>query len=74
MKDKIIEILESTLPDVDFAAEQNLVDDEILGSLDMVAIVTQLISEFGVELSVDDLLPENFNSADAIVRLVESKK
>lgn len=74
MKDKIIEILESTLPDVDFAAEQHLVDDEILGSLDMVAIVTQLISEFGVELSVDDLLPENFNSADAIVRLVESKK
>jgi D-alanine--poly(phosphoribitol) ligase subunit 2 len=74
MKDKIIEILESTLPGVDFAVEQNLIDDEIIGSLDMVAIVTQLISEFGVELSVDDLLPENFNSADAIVRLVESKQ
>lgn len=74
MKDKIIEILESTLPGVDFSAEQNLINDEIIGSLDMVAIVTQLISEFGVELSVDDLLPENFNSADAIVRLVESKR
>jgi len=74
MKEKILAILTDTIPGVDFETETDLIEDGIIGSLDMVSIVTQLISEFDVELSVDDLLPENFCSADAIAKLVESKQ
>lgn len=72
--EKLLKILEEACPGVDFAHETALVDDGILESLDIVTIVGEIMDEFDVELNVDDLLPENFNSAEAILALIESKR
>ena len=45
-----------------------------LDSLDIVAVVTELMEAFDVELGVDDLTPENFNSVEAIEELIESRQ
>ena len=74
MRDEILEILTDCCPDVDFEAETALIDDGLLESLDIVMIVTDLCHRFHVEINVDDLLPENFNSVDAIEELVRSKQ
>ena len=58
---------------MDFVNETALIDDGLLESLDIVMIVTEIMQEFGVELTVDDLLPENFNSVDALLALIESR-
>ena len=42
----------------------------MLDSLDIVAIVTDVNDEFDVEINVNDLLPENFNSAKALYELI----
>ena len=55
---------------VDFENETALIDDGLLESLDIVAIVGEFNEEFDVEISVEDLLPENFNSVDAMVELI----
>ena len=73
-KQKLIAILEDIVPGVDFEAENELIDDGILESLDIVSIVNEIMEQFDVEISVDDLLPENFNSADAILALIKSKQ
>ena len=73
-KNKLIAILEDIVPGVDFEAETDLIDDGILESLDIVSIVNEIMVQFDVEISVDDLLPENFNSADAILALIKSKQ
>ena len=69
--DELIQILNSVRPDVDFEMEDALIDDEILTSFDIIAIVSELNVQYGIEIQVDDLLPENFNSADSILELVE---
>lgn len=74
MREEILEILTDCCPDVDFEAETALIDDGLLESLDIVMIVTDLCHRFQVEINVDDLLPENFNSVDAIEELVRSKQ
>ena len=69
--DKLIEILKSIRPDVDFTMEDALIDDEILSSFDIIAMVSEINVEYGIEIQGDDLLPENFNSAEAILELIE---
>ena len=73
-KKKLLAILEDICPDVDFENEASLIDDGLIESLDIVAIVTEIMAEFDVEISVDDLLPENFNSAEAILAMIREKQ
>ena len=74
MRKQIIEILSEICPGVDFETETALIDDGLIDSLDIVAVVTELMEAFDVELGVDDLTPENFNSAEAIEDLIERKQ
>ncbi len=74
MREKLLEILTETVPGVDFETETALVDDEILESLDIVTIVSELNDAFDVEITVDDLVPENFNSLDAMLALLQARK
>ncbi len=69
--ENVMQILTENFPDIDFAAENALIDDGILTSLDIVMLVGELSNAFDIEITVDDLLPENFNSASAIAALVE---
>ena len=71
MREQIIEILTEIGPGVDFEQETSLIDDGLIDSLDIVAVVTDLMDTFDVQLGVDDLTPENFNSVDAICQLIE---
>ena len=74
MREQSIEILTEICPGVDFEQETSLIDDGLIDSLDIVAVVTELMEAFDVELGVDDLTPENFNSVEAIEELIESKQ
>ena len=70
MKEQVMKILEELRPDVDFEKETALIDDGVLDSFDIVSLVGELNDNFNIEINVDDLLPENFNSADAMAELV----
>ena len=74
MREKLLQILSETCPGVDFARETALIDDGILDSLDLVTLVTQMMDVFQVELDVEDLEPEQFNSVDAMLALIESRQ
>ena len=70
MKQEVLEILKGIRSDIDFENETKLIDDSLLESLDIVAIVSEFNEEFDVEISVEDLVPENFNTVDAMVELI----
>ncbi len=74
MKEKLIDLLSDTCPGIDFEKETALIDDGLLESLDIVAIVTEIMDAFDVVITVDDLLPENFNSVDAMLALIEQRR
>ena len=71
--EKLIDILKELRPDIDIEC-QTLVDDGILDSFDIVTLVSELIDTFDVEISVEEIIPDNFNSVEAINKLIEGKK
>ena len=70
MREEILEILKDVRSDIDYENEKAMIDDGLLESLDIVAIVGEFNDAFDVNISVDDLLPENFNSVDAMAELI----
>ena len=72
--EELMEILHEIRPDVDFAKETALIDDGILGSFDITALVNEIMDAYDVEISMADLEPDNFNSAEAIWDFVQSLK
>ena len=72
--EKLLEILKGVRPDVEFENETALIDDGILDSFDVVSIISELDDQFGVQVRITELDPENFNSVEAIWQLVQSLK
>ncbi len=68
--DRLLEILTEIRPDVDFANEDALVDAGLLDSFDIVSIISDLNDEYDINIRVEHLSPENFNSMKAIQQLV----
>ena len=69
--DELMEILEELRPDVDFENETALITDGILDSFDIVALVGELNDAFDIEIKPNNLVPDNFNSATAMMALIE---
>jgi len=67
----LMQILSNIKPDCDFETNQRLIDDGILDSFDIITLVGELSEQYDIEVGVENLLPENFNSAQAILALVQ---
>ena len=72
MKEQVLAILKAVRKDVDFEKETALIDDGILDSFDIISIVSDLNDAFDVDITADELEPENFNTLNAIIDLVKS--
>ena len=68
--DELMEILEEICPDVDFGEETSLADDKILSSFDILSIISEISDAFDITLTPAEIIPENFNSADAIWNMI----
>ena len=68
--EELLEILKEIRPDVDFENETKLIDDKKLDSFDIISIVSEINEAFEVDINVNDLLPENFNTVSAMYELI----
>lgn len=69
--DDVIEMLEDIQEDVDYEECTTLIDDGVLDSFDILAIVSAADDEFDVTIPAKDIIPENFNSAQALCALIQ---
>ena len=68
---QLLEMLSDLHPDIDFDTAQGLIDNKVLTSFDVVSIVAELSETYGVDIGAVDIVPENFNSAQALFALIE---
>lgn len=68
--EELMEILQELRPEVDFEENQELVDGGDLDSFDIVSLVGELCDVFDIEISAEHIIPENFNSVEAMMNLI----
>lgn len=69
--DELLEILSDLHPDIDFTTQENLIDDMILDSFDIVTLISEISENFDVTISAEHIIPENFNSAESLYALIQ---
>lgn len=70
MKEKVLAICKGVSGTTDFSSDK-LIDEGILDSVTLVEIVSELMDEFDIDIPYAEVVPENFNSIDAMAALVE---
>lgn len=68
---ELMDILKELRPEIDFEKEEKLIDDGILDSFDMVTLIGEINDMFEVDITFDDIDPENFNSVQGMMRLIQ---
>ena len=68
--EELLNILNELHEDVDFEITDGLIEDGILDSLDIVTLVTEISARLDVSIPPEEIIPENFNSAEALCDLI----
>ena len=70
MDERLLEILEDIQPEADYETCTTLIDDHYLNSLAIISLVAELEEEFDITIPTVEIIPENFNSAEAMWKLI----
>jgi acyl carrier protein len=72
MKEEIIKILTELRPEFDFQQENTgFITKGMLDSFDIISLVSDIEENFEVAIDGAQILPENFDSIDAITNLIQ---
>lgn len=67
----LIAILSELHPEIDFEVQENLLDQNLLDSFDIVSIVAEICLVFGIAVPPEEIVPHNFHSARAMAAMIE---
>lgn len=74
IQEKVIAILNEVKPTRDLTAIEDIIEGGYLDSFELMSLISMLSEGFEVEIGVDEIVPENFNSVAAMVAMVERLK
>jgi len=69
--EELMNILMEIDPDIDYENETQLIDGGVLDSFSIVNLIAEISDAFDIEISPKYLVPENFNSVQAMWNLIQ---
>lgn len=73
-KEQILAILNEVKPTKNLENVTDIIEGGYIDSFELMSLVVRLNETFGIEISIDELVPDNFNSIDAIAAMVNRLK
>lgn len=74
IKEQVNAILKEIKPTKDLESLTDIIEGGYLDSFELMSLIAQLNEVFDIEVDVDEIVPENFNSVGAIAAMVERLK
>ena len=72
--DKLIEILQSFNQSITVGMEKKIVTDGVIDSVDIVSLISELEDAFGIEIPMEDIVEDNFDTVDARWAMIQRLK
>ena len=69
--DKLIEILQSFNPSITAGMEKKKVTNGVIDSVDIVSLISELEDAFGIEIPMEDIVEDNFDTVDAMWAMIQ---
>ena len=67
----LLEILEELVTGVEFEGRTDLIESGDLNSITILNLISDISDEFDVTVPVSEVIPENFESPEAIMALIK---
>ncbi|MBQ0059013.1 MAG: acyl carrier protein [Lachnospiraceae bacterium] len=74
MREELLELLADIDDSINYEVETALIDDRLLDSIAVISLVAELEDTFDISVGPSDIIPDNFNSLDAMLELVQRLK
>ena len=74
MYEQVCQIIKELKPALDPGASAPMISSGALDSFDLIMLIIDLGDAFGVSFLPADLVPENFDTVEAIVALISTKR
>lgn len=71
---QLLEILKGINPGIDYETETELIDGGLLDSFSILSLIPELEDAFDIEITPIDMVPANFNSANAMWNMINRLK
>lgn len=68
---ELLEALKRANSKIDYESSDKLVTDKIIDSIDMTSILAELEETFDIEIDMEYIVPENFDSVEAMWKMVQ---
>lgn len=72
--DTLMKILNEIDDGINWEKETAVIDDRLLDSFGVITLVSELEDAFGIEIEASEMVPENFNSAEAMYQMISRPK
>lgn len=71
MKEQVLAILKEVKPTKNLEHVSDIVEGGYIDSFELMFLITTLNENFNIEIGIDDIIPDNFNSVDCIVKMID---
>lgn len=71
---ELLELLEEVKPGVEFESSQNMIEEGLIDSFDMINIIANINEKFDIDFSVAEIIPENFETVKSLYEAIERIK
>ena len=71
MEEKVLEILGNASEELLTYSGDNMVDDDVIDSFELISLITELEETFNIEIDADYVTEENFGNKDCVIKLIK---
>lgn len=69
--EELLEVLNRVNPKIDYANEKNLMSGKVIDSIDMTAILAELEEAFDIEIDMEYIAPQYFDTVEAMWEMIQ---